>query len=275
MGINKTYVVCADGSGEVNYRLPRGVEDHPEWSPNGEWIVFDNLETAQTNESQLFLYHIPTKEKIIANEELFETMYPHWSPSGTEIVFDGLGGIYVMDVECIYNGKDCDFLPQFILKGFYPSWSYDGQYLTFWVNSDQIATPSLKLVNLDNLDNVIEIKPENASSCVDADWSPIENKLVARCATSSSDIFVFDFETGEYINLTEGSSAREGYPQWSPDGSQIAFITHRDEDLEDCFNIECSVSADELYVMDSDGSHSTRVTFETDEVILWFAWIPE
>ena len=270
-----TYVVCADGTGEIKYKLPRGLGDHPEWSPDGEWIVYDTFESIGYNESQLFLYNIHEKKEILVDENLYGAIYPSWSPDGTQIIFDGIGGLFLLDVTCVYTGEACDFEPQFLVEGMYPSWSYDGQYVAFTVYGDDLGQRKLQIVNLENLEDIIDLTPENASSCVEPDWSPVENKLVARCAGDNSDIFVFDLDRGGYTNLTEGSLASNYAPQWSPDGSKIAFITRRDADLEKCLNVECSVSAEELYVMDSDGENPIRVSFYTDEIIHWFAWIPE
>ncbi len=61
----------------------------------------------------------------------------------------------------------------------------------------------------------------------------------------------------------DGSAARRvarsaGLGAWSPDGEKIAYVSDRDRNGETCGD-ECSPNS-ELYVMDADGSHQTRLT---------------
>lgn len=60
------------------------------------------------------------------------------------------------------------------------------------------------------------------------------------------DIFSLDLLTGEQRRLTTEGGA---FPQWSPDGSRIAFFSRRDGNGDA-----------ELYVMSADGSNQTRLT---------------
>ena len=55
------------------------------------------------------------------------------------------------------------------------------------------------------------------------------------------------------------SRATAYFPAFSPDGSQIAFISIADRNGEDCGSDECSYNG-ELYVMDADGANALRLT---------------
>jgi Tol biopolymer transport system component len=55
---------------------------------------------------------------------------------------------------------------------------------------------------------------------------------------------------GAQTNLTN-DPALDRHPSWSPDGSQIAFHSDRDGNLE-------------VYVMDDNGTHQTRLTHNSD-----------
>jgi len=62
---------------------------------------------------------------------------------------------------------------------------------------------------------------------------------------------------GQAVRLTDDPSA-DMVPNWSPDGTKIAFVSHRDGNYE-------------VYVMNSDGSGQTRLTSdpERDDYPSW------
>jgi TolB protein len=66
--------------------------------------------------------------------------------------------------------------------------------------------------------------------------------------TGNWDIYLLDLQTGIMRSLT-GSPADDLTPAWSPDGSQIAFVSDRDNDLRT-----------ELYVMNADGTNLRQLT---------------
>jgi tol-pal system beta propeller repeat protein TolB len=72
---------------------------------------------------------------------------------------------------------------------------------------------------------------------LDGDWSFEEG---------DADSFVLDLETGAIRNLTD-HPANDFSPDWSPDGSRIAFRTDRDGNHE-------------IYVMNADGSDPVNLT---------------
>jgi WD40 repeat protein len=72
--------------------------------------------------------------------------------------------------------------------------------------------------------------------------------LIVSMRTGNPEIFLFDVTTGNARNLTNHPGA-DVLPAWSPDGKKIAFTSSRD-------------GANNIYVMDADGSHVTQVTHE-------------
>ena len=61
------------------------------------------------------------------------------------------------------------------------------------------------------------------------------------------EIYVMDVDGGNRENLSN-SPVDDMEPDWSPDGTKIAFVSDRNDD------------ADQIYVMDSDGKNQTRLT---------------
>ncbi len=61
------------------------------------------------------------------------------------------------------------------------------------------------------------------------------------------EIYVMDPDGGNQVNLTDHPSY-DGQPDWSPDGTKIAFVSGRDG------------AGSQIYVMDADGKNPTRLT---------------
>jgi TolB protein len=94
---------------------------------------------------------------------------------------------------------------------------------------------------------------------------PGENGKLA--FTKDWDIYTVDPDGSNLTNLTN-SSALESRPDWSPDGTKIAFTNGYMHDFGD-------VSAVGISIMDVDGSNVTRLT---DSVSSWYgspAWSPD
>ena len=140
-----------------------------------------------------------------------------------------------------------------------PTWSPDGQQITFMSFRDQnriqnpgIILGEIYLMSADgknpiNLTQSVE-KPDLASS-----WSPdgqqiafSSSELFVQEDLFRSDIWVMDVDGGNSRNLTK-HGAEDVAPDWSPDGNQIAFSSDRDGNRE-------------IYVMDSDGANFINLT---------------
>jgi Tol biopolymer transport system component len=94
-------------------------------------------------------------------------------------------------------------------------------------------------------------------------WSP-DGKRIAFHAFSPKDglwdIFILEMDGSTLTHLP--IPEENFYPAWSPDGTQIAFISNHEELQTD------------LYVMDSDGTHLTRLT-HNDTWQRLLAWSPD
>ena len=100
-------------------------------------------------------------------------------------------------------------------------------------------------------------------------WSPDSRRITfskrphAKAGSHlSSDIAVVNVESGELKTLTS-ADGMEGYPRWSPDGDEIAFISTERRDW---------VTVSHIYVIDARGGKSRKITPEFDEKIKQFFW---
>jgi Tol biopolymer transport system component len=91
------FVISIDGAAPVDL----GSGHRPQWSPDGEWVVFMKTEDDGhvTTASDLFAARADGSSmvRLTASPDALE-MNPSWSPDGRRIAFDEGGAIYVMRV---------------------------------------------------------------------------------------------------------------------------------------------------------------------------------
>ncbi|HKL09767.1 MAG TPA: basic secretory protein-like protein [Bacteroidales bacterium] len=123
-----------------------GVETlvNPEWSPNGENIVFNGLVNGK---SDLYLYNIITGETEQLTDDYYSDLQPSWSADGSEIVFISDRGndtnlekqIYGSYKLCIIKRKTKEVLVYDLFPGadiFSPQYSPYDSSLYFLSNAD-------------------------------------------------------------------------------------------------------------------------------------------
>src|SRR5574341_889656 len=187
---------------------------------------------------------------------------PSWSPDGTRIAFnssrDGYTQIYVMNAD----GSDETRLTFDTENSSGPVWSPDGQHIAFHSNGDATAS-DIYIMDADG-SNIVQVT-SGPESDGEAAWSPDGTQIVFDCDSEGDgveDICVMNADGSNFHALTndppvdsggvaDGEPAAAGItdvsPAWSPDGTQIAFVSDRD-------------SSEDIYVMDVDGSNVIRLT---------------
>ena len=77
------------------------------------------------------------------------------------------------------------------------------------------------------------------------------------------EIYIMNADGSNQVNLTNNSAHADTDADWSPDGTQIVFISSRDTEWPDA----------DIYVMDADGSNVTRLT-TGPHFDRWPSWRP-
>jgi Tol biopolymer transport system component len=211
---------------------------------------------------------------------------PSWSPDRRGIVFastrdhqgDGADSqeIYVMQAD----GSGQTRLTENETAEAGPAWSPDGDSLLYArrpvaePTTDQEAAFELALMRPDGSGarTLVEIGGLGWGAL-----SPDGSSLAfTRCAIEERQL---DCEIwlakadGTHARKLVDSRGRDVAPAWSPGGEKVAFTSDRDRN-GDCFFPECSGHNGEIYVMDADGSHQTRVTDDPGDDS-WPTWSPD
>lgn len=219
-GITALWKVPSEG-GDAR-QFTRVVGEHPDWSPDGHYVVFDGDEgsavrlVAATGGQPVRL--VPASIAILGGG------LPKWSPDGGRIAFKDGTGVRILDVRTgessvLFAGPDST-VP---LPG---SWARDGNDIyvtvmhrrsyvaTIWCVSVEGGKPRRLTFETDRRYRYVDLSPDGALL------------VITTCEGRDCDLWVMPAAGGQAIQLTSGPATDDG-PRWSPDGTSIAFASTR------------------------------------------------
>jgi Tol biopolymer transport system component len=231
---NRLYTVSDDGENQrpISFEFGEGISgvnlQSPVISPDGDSILF----TADTGTAEeLFIGDADGGNvQQLTSLDASQTIDAAWSPDGERIAFasnaDGDFDLFIVDAD---GGSPVKLFDTDERNEREPAWSPDGNHLAYSAG------------DLGGFDEEIFVLPLN-----DQDSFPVE----------------------EPVNVCQMTDApRLSFsPAWSPDGSQIAFISNRNDPEET-----------DLYVMASDGTQENLISVGDDFVAGEFnpSWSPD
>ena len=188
------YIMNIDGSDLLRLTNTETAEDHPSWSPDNKWIIFDAdydgdgyVEIYAMNPEGSGLERLTTSK---SNDQ-----FADWSPNGKQIAFssdrNGNWDLFLLDVSIYPDGSVIAGEQPIQLTDndkweLFPSWSPDGKQIVYNVLQPASGNTDISMMNKD----------------------------------------------GSNIRILTDAPRYDENPVWSSDGAQLYFQTDRDGDFE-------------------------------------------
>ena len=234
------------------------------WTPDGKWLVLP----AQTGDATaLFRVSVETGEssQITASDQGFEDVFPNLSPDGKALVFAkvpqmyNLGDIYQVALDA--NAKPLE-APRRIVAGdrddglSVPVWTQDGREILARTFIGAVRMPA----------GGAAAPTQIPWPGPNPNWLEISrrgNRLAFSIQSGDANIYRIDL-TAKVLKPEPivASTARDVFPQYSPEGNRLAFYSYRS-------------GSGQVYVSDSDGNLARQLTFVTAGQAATPHWSPD
>ncbi len=234
-----------------------------DWSPDGRSLAIAD-KSASYESGSIYLLSLETGRK-----QAFSTpptghgdSQPAFSPDGRKLAFfrtrtrASISDIYIQSV----GDSEAERLTFFEGSFYDLDWSPDGKALVF--SADRQAGSHFRLwgISADGGESYPLPLGENARDVTVADTG---NRLAYTMRVENVDIWRVSgpraVRQSPPTKFAASSTRNEGWPQYSPDGTQVAFHSDR------------SAAGLNIYVCDSDGSNTYQVTHEESKN---YAYVP-
>lgn len=265
----KLFTVDKEGGLSEAIPLPEG--GFCSYSPDGKQLAYNRV----MREFRTWKYYkggmaddiwvYNPNSKIVENitNNVAQDIFPMWI--GDEIFFlsdrDRIMNIFVYNTKTKQTAKVTDFT-EYDVK--FPSAS--GNTIVFenggYIYKMDAATRKAEKVNItlasDNIYARTDLK-DGANYVTAASLSPDGARMAV---TSRGEVFNLPVEKGVTKNITRSPGAHDRDAQWSPDGTQIAYISD-------------ATGETELYLQNAAGGEPMQLTHKNDTYIRGFKWSPD
>ena len=258
-GQSDIWTMNADGTNPTN--VTPGTADSneydPEVSPDGSRIAFISNRMTPTNQDASYeIFTMAIDGSGVQQVTVVESPYgsgiasyePTWSPDGSKIAFTGFrqyGTAEIYTINADGSGSETRLTDPSDFQGKWePDWSPDGSKILFTKAWDEWAQ-DLFTINPDGTGETNltpETNPDTYSAERNGTWSPDGTRIAFRtdrhcCGiypNPNAEIYVMEYPSGTLTRVTEHNAIDEE-PTWSPDGSQITFVSLRNGSGYDLF----------------------------------------
>ncbi len=197
---------------------------------------------------------------------------PVWSPDSSQIAYSemlttdyyGSYGLYVIDAD----GRNKRQLAADLMWLSNPIWLDDGETILYATSAQADGGDCLISTVKRDGSAFKEVFRKIHSACrvsyLNPALSPDGTHILFSLDDNADDkyfqLYVMSLADGRLTKLTD-KRATHAAPQWSPDGTQIAYVSNQDKQ-------------DEIYVMNADGSNPRRLTHRAGDDIAP-QWLPD
>ena len=254
-GNREVYTIKIDG--DDLERLTNNVADDyaPKWSPNGRQIVFVS---ERDGNPEIYVMNRNGSDITRLIENPADDSDPSWSPDGQKIVFasnrDGNYNLYILDP----NTKTVERITDVDADDRYPDWSPKKDIILF--QADRDSGVNLYTIGVESR-KVSRVTFGRSSSVRYPSWSPNGLSYVHEGVLSGSSVEIAtrDFPNKKYFKITHSFDLNL-WPAWSPDGTQIVFVSNRNGQMD-------------IYIINKDGAAIYRLTDDiaTESEVDWTA----
>lgn len=213
------WVMAPDGSNPR--QLTTVIAEHPDWSPDGRYIVFDG---DYGNTIQLVSASGGTPIRVAPDSLVIDKGgQSKWSPDGSRLVFKAQGRLWMIDVatgnlDSIYDAGGMLVLPL--------CWSPDGGDIYIYLRERETRAAWIGTIPATG-GEIRRLTPEENAAYRYADVSPDGTLLaVVLCEGRNCDLWAMSSSGGPRVQITFDPDYDDG-PAWSPDGRTIAFVSTR------------------------------------------------
>jgi WD40 repeat protein len=225
----------------------------PDWSPNGQSIIYNSDVEIQPGVvvAELFAISAAGGNLVRYTSSTEGATQAAWSPDGAKIAFRLRKVLGVMDAQPEAPAQVLADHSSEAVSG--PRWSPDGTRIAYVVTTPILSgqAPGSAIYTVPSTGGVPELLTGDYTWIVSGlDWSPNGTQIVySSSQAGAAHVFVMPSVGGAATQLTNGLG-NERSPEWSPDGSKIAYV----------------VDFQEIRIVYATGANPTRVTFDPNNI---------
>ena len=208
------------------YQLTHAVTVDPSFSPDGKRMVYI---TVVAGKEQLFTAGADGANPVQITRDDYDHEDPAWSPDGRKIAFVSLKGGGEVISMLNPDGSGAEALTPAEVRAIHPNWAPDSRTLAYCTDDD-LKPPAKNESEIDVIDLATRKITRVISGGVNTypAYSPDGRRMAFRriLGELNSEVFIANADGSGQGNLTS-HAAFDGWPSWSPDGTQIAFASNR------------------------------------------------